>query len=74
MFSLKALRSKPRADIGVAEACVHHLREDANGTRARLSARPIAIFGNAGHNDIERRLQKPWSVRVDRLRESDLND
>ena len=48
------------ADIGVAEACVHYLREelheDANGIRARLSARPIAIFGNAVHNDIERRL------------------
>ena len=53
MFSLKALRSKLRTDIGVAEACVHHLREDANGIRARLSARPIAIFGNAVHNQIE---------------------
>lgn len=78
MFALKALRSKLRADIGVAEACVHHLREelheDANGIGACLSARPIAIFGNTVHNDIEHRLQKAWSVRVDCLRESDLND
>ena len=79
MFALKALRSKLRAGIGVAEACVHHLREelheDANGIGARLSARPIAIFGNAVHNDIERRLQKalvgparpPARVRPERL-------
>ena len=62
----------------MAETCVHHLREelheDANGIRARLSEHPIAIFGNAVHNDIERRQQKAWSVWVDRLRESDLND
>ena len=50
------------------------LHEDANGIGARLSARPIAIFGNAVRNDIERRLQKAWSVRLDRLRESGLND
>ena len=60
MFALKASRSKLHADIGVADACVNHLREelheDANGIRARLSARPISIFGNAVHNDIERRL------------------